>query len=49
MEGPSMESPMPFITTDSDGKLYVNSDVEKVLSRAKESVSIVSVVGKKIS
>ena len=42
-----MESPMPFITTDANGKLYVNSDVMQVLSQAKQPVSIVSVVGKK--
>ena len=46
MEGPNMEVPMPFITTDASGKLHVNSDVMQVLSQARQPVSIVSVVGK---
>ena len=41
-----MECPLPFITTDDDGKLLVNSDLMQMFSGAKQSVSIVSIVGK---
>ena len=43
-----MEGPVPFITTDESGNMTVNNDVMHMLSVAKQHVSIVSIVGKKI-